>query len=156
MPALCLPARSRHDASASVRSDLFVGLTILPARPSTPFSAVLTLFGAQVTHTMSGMICAAKIMDVTNKSDLEEFVIEVDALTELKHPNIVSLHAAYYYNNQLWMILDYCAGGAFDDVYLERDAGLTEAEIKCVANQVAKSLSYIHQHGKQTSRSCCA
>jgi len=101
----------------------------------------------KVTHTMSGMIAAAKVIDVTNKSDLEEFVIEVDALVMVQHPGVVKLHAAYYHADKLWMIIDFCSGGAFDDIYLERDEGLSEPELRCIACQLAKALQHIHAQG---------
>lgn len=86
---------------------------------------------------------------MTSQADLEEFLVEVDACKLLDHPNIVNFHDAYLYNNAeheclLWIVMDFCEGGALDDIYSDRGIGLTEPEIKAVAGQLCRALSYVH------------
>eukprot|EP00729_Bicosta_minor_P011207 gene11207-30291_t len=101
----------------------------------------------QVIHTVNGMKAAAKVAEVENQDDLEEFVVEVDALKAMKNKNVVTLHAAYLWKSHLWLILDLCEGGAVDDIYLDRDRGLGESEIREIAAQVGAAVVYSHACG---------
>lgn len=37
------------------------------------------------------------------EDDLADFMIEIDILTECKHPNIVQLYEAFFVNSKLWV-----------------------------------------------------
>jgi len=37
------------------------------------------------------------------EDDLSDFMIEIDILSECKHPNIVELHEAYFIEGKLWV-----------------------------------------------------
>eukprot|EP00039_Didymoeca_costata_P028090 m.19970 g.19970 ORF g.19970 m.19970 type:complete len:397 (+) comp6722_c0_seq1:403-1593(+) len=101
----------------------------------------------QCTHRFNKLQAAAKIMEIESQDDLEEFVIEVDALTALKHTNIISLLGTFLWENHLWMILELCKGGALDDLYLSRDHGFYQDEISCIALQTLRALAFVHSHG---------
>lgn len=37
------------------------------------------------------------------EDDLSDFMIEIDILSEFKHPNVVELHEAYFKEGKLWV-----------------------------------------------------
>jgi serine/threonine protein kinase len=53
---------------------------------------------------------------------------------------------AYYFNSKLWMLVEFCAGGAIDNAILELDRGLKEPEIKAIAKQMFEALDYLHKN----------
>ena len=43
-------------------------------------------------------------------------------------------------------MLEFCEGGALDDIVLEVEKPLTEAQIKVVCRQTLEALVYLHEH----------
>lgn len=48
---------------------------------------------------------AAKICELKGEDDLDDFTVEIDILTECRHPNIVGLTEAFFFESKLWV---YC------------------------------------------------
>lgn len=61
-----------------------------------------------------------------------------------KHKNIVDIIAAYYHDNYLAIILEYCAGGAVDDAMLKLGKPLTSDIIAPILHQVVHGLAFLH------------
>lgn len=57
----------------------------------------------QAQHKISGILAAAKICEIQQEEDLDDFVVEIDILSECKHKNIVELLEAYVYQDKLWV-----------------------------------------------------
>lgn len=57
----------------------------------------------QAQHKTEDILAAAKIIIVNDETDLEDFMVEIDILSEIKHKNIVGLHETYYHNGKLWV-----------------------------------------------------
>ena len=57
----------------------------------------------QAQHRENGTLAAAKICEIENEEDLEDFAVEIDILTECKHRNIVQLLEAFFFENKLWV-----------------------------------------------------
>ncbi|KAL9984056.1 hypothetical protein ACROYT_G006312 [Oculina patagonica] len=93
-----------------------------------------------------GILAAAKIIDVKDESELDDFMVEIDILSECKHKHVVGMYEAYYHDNKLWMMLEFCSGGALDDLILELERGLTEEQIKIVCKQMFECLHFLHTH----------
>lgn len=93
-----------------------------------------------------GTLAAAKIIDVKDESELDDFMVEIDILSECKHSHVVGMYEAYYHENKLWMMLEFCSGGALDDLILEIERGLTEDQIKVVCRQMFECLHFLHTH----------
>lgn len=53
---------------------------------------------------MTGIYAALKQVEITDESDLEDYAVEIDILSQFKHKNIVGLHEAFYFRNKLWVI----------------------------------------------------
>jgi len=93
-----------------------------------------------------GRLAAAKIIECTNEEDLNEFSTEIDILAACKHPNVVQLYDAYYYENTLWILIEFCNAGALDDMMIELERPLTEDQIRVVTHQALIALKYLHDN----------
>ncbi|CAK5079277.1 unnamed protein product [Meloidogyne enterolobii] len=85
----------------------------------------------------SHLIAASKAISPQEGENLEDFLVEIEILSLAKeHENIVGLHACYFFEEKLYMILEYCAGGAIDSIMAELDKPLTEPQIAYVTHAV--------------------
>uniref|UniRef100_A0A7E4VX49 Protein kinase domain-containing protein n=1 Tax=Panagrellus redivivus TaxID=6233 RepID=A0A7E4VX49_PANRE len=89
-------------------------------------------------------IAAFKCTEIQEDEEVEDLAIEVEILLACKHENVVGIIAAYYYENCLSVMLEYCAGGAVDQIMLELDKGLTENQTATVIRQVTNGLVFLH------------
>ncbi|KAM9846781.1 serine/threonine-protein kinase 10 isoform 2-T2 [Aulostomus maculatus] len=71
-------------------------------------------------------------------------MVEIDILAKCDHRYIVKLLDAFYHDNNLWIMIEFCPGGAVDATMLELDRGLTEPQIKVVCRQTLEALEYLH------------
>lgn len=97
-------------------------------------------------HKSTGQLAAAKMCLLDNEDDLADFTVEIDILTDCKHPNVVELHEAYFIENKLWMLIEYCDGGALDSVMSELAKGLSETQIAYVCREMCKGLQFLHSN----------
>ncbi|XP_069467838.1 STE20-like serine/threonine-protein kinase isoform X2 [Ambystoma mexicanum] len=101
------------------------------------------VFKAQNKET--GILAAAKVIDTKSEDELEDYMVEIDILASCDHPNIVKLLDAFYFENNLWILIEFCAGGAVDAVMLELERPLTEPQIRVVCKQTLEALVYLHE-----------
>nr|CAI5825630.1 unnamed protein product [Callosobruchus analis] len=101
------------------------------------------VYKAQHKHT--GKLAAAKMCKLDGEDDLSDFMIEIDILSEIEHPNIVGLHEAFQKDQQLWMLIEYCDGGALDSIMTELEKPLTEQQIAYVCQNMCKGLQFLHK-----------
>uniref|UniRef100_A0A8C9W076 non-specific serine/threonine protein kinase n=1 Tax=Scleropages formosus TaxID=113540 RepID=A0A8C9W076_SCLFO len=66
----------------------------------------------------TGILAAAKVIDTTSEEELEDYMVEIDILASCDHQNIVKLLDAFYYETKLWILIEFCAGGAVDAIML--------------------------------------
>ncbi|XP_072771037.1 STE20-like serine/threonine-protein kinase isoform X1 [Nerophis lumbriciformis] len=100
------------------------------------------VFKAQ--NKLTGVLAAAKVIDTKTEEELEDYMVEIDILASCDHPNIVKLLDAFYYEGKLWILIEFCAGGAVDAIMLELERPLTEPQIKVVCRQTLQALVYLH------------
>ncbi|XP_077379744.1 STE20-like serine/threonine-protein kinase [Festucalex cinctus] len=100
------------------------------------------VFKAQNKQT--GVLAAAKVIDTKTEEELEDYMVEIDILASCDHQNIVKLLDAFYFEGRLWILIEFCAGGAVDAVMLELERPLTEPQIKVVCRQTLQALVYLH------------
>ncbi|CAL8365299.1 unnamed protein product [Lota lota] len=91
------------------------------------------------------VLAAAKVIDTKSEEELEDYMVEIDILAKCDHRYIVKLLDAFYHENKLWIMIEFCAGGAVDATMLELDRGLVEPQIKVVCRQMLEALVYLHQ-----------
>ncbi|XP_042340475.1 STE20-like kinase b isoform X2 [Plectropomus leopardus] len=102
------------------------------------------VFKAQNKQT--GILAAAKVIDTKTEEELEDYMVEIDILASCDHQNIVKLLDAFYYESKLWILIEFCAGGAVDAVMLELERPLTEPQIRVVCKQTLEALVYLHDN----------
>uniref|UniRef100_A0A6Q2WWZ4 non-specific serine/threonine protein kinase n=1 Tax=Esox lucius TaxID=8010 RepID=A0A6Q2WWZ4_ESOLU len=101
------------------------------------------VYKAQNKHT--GIMAAAKVIDTKTEEELEDYMVEIDILASCDHHYIVKLLDAFYYESKLWILIEFCAGGAVDAVMLELERPLTEPQIQVVCRQTLEALAYLHE-----------
>ncbi|XP_030602377.1 serine/threonine-protein kinase 10 [Archocentrus centrarchus] len=92
----------------------------------------------------TGALAAAKVIETKCEEELEDYMVEIDILAKCDHRYIVKLLDAFYHDNKLWIMIEFCPGGAVDAAMLDLDRGLTEPQIKVVCRQMLEALVYLH------------
>ncbi|XP_007465600.1 PREDICTED: serine/threonine-protein kinase 10 [Lipotes vexillifer] len=92
----------------------------------------------------TGALAAAKVIETKSEEELEDYIVEIEILATCDHPYIVKLLGAYYYDWKLWIMIEFCPGGAVDAIMLELDRGLTEPQIQVVCRQMLEALTFLH------------
>uniref|UniRef100_A0A672ZT20 non-specific serine/threonine protein kinase n=1 Tax=Sphaeramia orbicularis TaxID=375764 RepID=A0A672ZT20_9TELE len=95
-------------------------------------------------NKQTGILAAAKVIDTKTEEELEDYMVEIDILASCDHENIVKLLDAFYFEGKLWILIEFCAGGAVDAVMLELERPLTEPQIRVVCKQTLQALVYLH------------
>ena len=54
-------------------------------------------------NKQTNVFAAAKIVEKCNEDELDDYMVEIDILSECKHKNIVEIYEAYYYDNKIWV-----------------------------------------------------
>lgn len=97
-------------------------------------------------NKQTGIFAAAKVIDTTTEDELEDYMVEIDILASCDHQNIVKLLDAFYFEGKLWILIEFCGGGAVDAIMLELERPLTEPQIRVVCKQVLEALLYLHDN----------
>ncbi|XP_041049571.1 serine/threonine-protein kinase 10 isoform X1 [Carcharodon carcharias] len=92
----------------------------------------------------NGVLAAAKVIEVKSEEELEDYMVEIEILASCDHIYIVKQLDAFFYENKLWIMIEFCPGGAVDATMLELDRGLTEPQIRVVARQMLEAIEYLH------------
>ncbi|XP_051956602.1 serine/threonine-protein kinase 10-like [Xyrauchen texanus] len=92
----------------------------------------------------TGVLAAAKVIETKSEEELEDYVVEIDILASCNHQYIVKLLDAFFYDNKLSIMIEFCPGGAVDATMLELDRGLEEPQIQVVCKQMLEALQYLH------------
>ncbi|CAB3362768.1 Hypothetical predicted protein [Cloeon dipterum] len=88
---------------------------------------------------------AAKRCALEGEDELSDFMIEIDILSDCKHQNVVDLHESYFFDGKLWMLIEYCDGGALDSIMIELEKPLTEQQIAYVCQMMVRGLDFLHK-----------
>ncbi|CAL8297418.1 unnamed protein product [Merluccius merluccius] len=97
-------------------------------------------------NKQDGTLAAAKVIDTKTEEELEDYMVEIDILASCDHYHIVKLLDAFYYEGKLWILIEFCAGGAVDAIMLELERPLTEPQIRVVCRQTLEALAYLHDN----------
>ncbi|KAI9535486.1 hypothetical protein NQZ68_003040, partial [Dissostichus eleginoides] len=102
------------------------------------------VFKAQ--NKQNGTLAAAKVIDTKTEDELEDYMVEIEILASCDHHHIVKLLDAFYFEGKLWILIEFCAGGAVDAIMLELERPLTEPQIRVVCRQTLEALTYLHDN----------
>lgn len=97
-------------------------------------------------HRPSGRLAAAKICELKNEEELQDLNVEIDILSSCRHPNIVELIESYYYDSKLWMLIEFCEGGAVDSIMNELEKPLNEPQIRYICHEICQGLAFLHKN----------
>ncbi|KAK6317447.1 hypothetical protein J4Q44_G00128470 [Coregonus suidteri] len=92
----------------------------------------------------TGALAAAKVIETKTEEELEDYMVEIDILAKCDHCYIVKLLDAFYHDAKLWIMIEFCPGGAVDATMLELDRGLIEPQIQVICKQMLEALVYLH------------
>lgn len=100
----------------------------------------------KLTGTKSkNQIYAMKILNKTSlkTKDRLRTVLERRILTSFNHPNLVNCHYAFQTTSDLYLILDYVAGG---DLFSLLGFTFTEDQVKFVCAELVLAITYLHRN----------
>jgi serine/threonine protein kinase len=100
----------------------------------------------KVRQRQSGMIAAAKVAPIPSEDKLADFAPEVNILSGTQHVNITNFVGAYYFDMNLWILIELAAGGSIGDLIKRRHKGLEEVQIKAACFQMLSALSFLHEN----------
>ncbi|XP_062559992.1 serine/threonine-protein kinase 10 isoform X3 [Armigeres subalbatus] len=89
---------------------------------------------------------AAKMCTLEDEENLSDHMVEIDILSEIKHSNIVELYEAFSIDDKLWMLIEYCDGGALDSIMVELEKPLTEPQVAYVCKHMCAGLNHLHKN----------
>lgn len=97
-------------------------------------------------HKETEVLAAAKICELRGEDDLDDFIVEIEILTECKHQNVVELYEAFFFEGKLWMLIEFCEGGAVDSIMVDLEKPLTEPQIKFICHEMCSALDFLHKN----------
>lgn len=91
------------------------------------------------------LLAASKSIEIQEGEELEDLLVEIEILTECKgHPVMLGLYSTYFFENKLTMLLEFCGGGAVDNIIAELGHGLKEDQIRYIGYYVCDALKWLH------------
>ena len=92
----------REAACVRLRTSVFGWVVHEGGRHPALYSCVH--FSTQAKHRERGSLAAAKIVELGDGDELDDFVVEIDILAACgHHPHILSLEEAYLFKGKLWV-----------------------------------------------------
>ncbi|PRP88800.1 serine/threonine-protein kinase PAK 1-like [Planoprotostelium fungivorum] len=88
---------------------------------------------------------AVKLMKKKWSEDAQSTGQEISLLSSCSHPNIIGYTCSYLFNDQVWLVMDYCDAGTLNELLV---VDLSEQQIACIIQQVLQGVEYLHRHRK--------
>ncbi|KAM3961519.1 serine/threonine-protein kinase PAK mbt [Aphomia sociella] len=99
------------------------------------------------TDTLTCRRVAVKMMNLRKQQRRELLFNEVVIMRDYPHPNIVEMHASYLVGDELWVVMEYMAGGALTDIVTRHSVRMDPEQIATVCKQCLKALAFLHGQG---------
>lgn len=95
----------------------------------------------------TGQAVAIKVIDVENAEDeVEDIIQEIAILSELHSPYVTQYYGSYLKGSDLWIIMEFCAGGSCGD--LMKPGLIGEEYISIIMRELLLGLEYLHSDKK--------
>lgn len=94
------------------------------------------------THKDTGAVVAIKQMNLAQQPKKELIINEIIVMRENQQANIVNYVDSFLTDEELWVVMEYLAGGSLTDVVTETI--LNEAQIAAICKECLKALEFLH------------
>lgn len=94
-----------------------------------------------------GQSCAVKRLNLMlNEQTGKEYLAEVKLLTEIRHPNVVLFYGVSFDDstNDCYILTEYCKNGCLQDVLLDLEREITDAQKLQMVVDVAIGMRFLH------------
>ncbi|XP_060068641.1 serine/threonine-protein kinase PAK 1-like isoform X3 [Ylistrum balloti] len=92
----------------------------------------------------TGREIAIKTMNLSQQPKKELIINEILVMRENQNPNIVNYLDSYLVGEELWVVMEYLAGGSLTDVVTE--TCMDEGQIAAVARECLQALEFLHEN----------
>lgn len=95
----------------------------------------------------TGHAVAIKVIDIENAEDeVEDIIQEIAILSELQSPYVTKYYGSYAKGAELWIVMEFCAGGSCAD--LLKPGPIGEDYIAIITRELLLGLDYLHSDKK--------
>lgn len=97
-------------------------------------------------HKVSKAVRAIKILKKSKISSEKhsKMMNEIEILKKLDHPNIIKIYEAYIYNDNYYIVTEYCSGGSLSKL-IQQHKALSHNCIKTIFRNLFSVLTYLHK-----------
>ena len=95
-----------------------------------------------VATTETGSSVAIKQMNLSQQPKKELIINEIIVMRENQHPNVVNYVDSMLVKDELWVVMEYLAGGSLTDVVTETI--LNEGQIAAICKECLQALEFLH------------
>ncbi|KOS21097.1 Serine/threonine-protein kinase svkA [Escovopsis weberi] len=100
-----------------------------------------------IVDKRTGQAVAIKVIDIENAEDeVEDIIQEIAILSELHSPFVTKYYGSYAKGAELWIIMEFCAGGSCAD--LMKPGPIGEDYIAIIIRELLLGLDYLHMDKK--------
>ena len=87
---------------------------------------------------------AVKIIPCASDEEVETITAEIEILKRLSSPYIVTYIDNFLFDSELWIIMEFCGGGAMSDILEICGGSLEERYTRAVVAYTTLGLHYLH------------